>query len=43
MIRVSQLNAPNYTDEFAITFRLILEYLIIMNAIDTVTNLDGLS
>ena len=39
----SQLNAPNCTDESAITFGLILEYWIMMNAIDTVTNLDGLS
>ena len=43
MIRVSQLNAPSCTDESAITFGLILEYWIMMNAIDTVTNLDGLS
>ena len=43
MTRVSQLNAPSCTDEFAITFELILEDWIMMNAIDTVTNLDGLS
>ena len=43
MARVFQLNAPSCTDESAITFRLILKYWIMMNAIDTVTNLDGLS
>ena len=43
MIRVSQLNAPSCMDESTITFGLILEYWIMMNAIDTVTNLDGLS
>ena len=43
MTRVSQLNDPSYMDESTITFRLILEYWIMMNAIDTVTNQDGLS
>ena len=41
MIRVSQLNAPSCMDEAAITFGLILEYWIMMNAIDTMTNLNG--
>ena len=43
MTRVFPAKYPSYTDESAITFGLILEYRIMMNAIDTLTNLDGLS
>ena len=43
MTRVFPAKFPWCTDESAITFGLILEYWIVMNAIDTVTNLDGLS